>query len=242
MSAGLLAYGLTERHWGRLFIFLSPPFVITLFSGQWSTLLMAGAVMPALSWVAACKPTVGLATFAYRPNRRAILGAAALGLVSFLILPSWLSDWLRILRSEDLGRWYMSPIALTGGPIVLLVLLRWRRPEARYLAVIAVTPHILGFYTGFLPMLVAETRREAQLMAFASIAAVMGSAWEQGERSFSALAPVHAGYWLLAFIFLPAVGIILHRPNEGSLPVGVERIAARLPEWIRGTSRPVNIA
>jgi hypothetical protein len=133
-----------------------------------------------------------------------------------------------------MSRWYMAPVALLGGPVLLLALLRWRRPEARYLLMIAVTPHILGFYTGLLPMLVAETKREAQIMAFTSVAALVGSTIQLGDRSFSELAPVHAGYWLLVFLFLPALMMILSRPNEGRMPAWVERVVAWAPEWIRG--------
>jgi len=235
ISAGLLTYGLTEQSWGRLFILMSPPFVDVLFSGQWSTLLMAGALVPAVSWVAVCKPTVGLAVFAYRPNRWALLGGAILLAVSFVVLPSWLSDWLDILRRDDLARWYMAPVALIGGPVLLLALLRWRRPEARYLLLISVTPHVLWFYTAFLVMLIAQTRREAQIMSLLSVAAWFGCSWWLAGRTFNAVGASFAGYWLLGFMFVPALVMVLHRPNEGTVPAWLERRVSSLPGWLRGT-------
>ena len=234
ISTGLLAFGLTERNWGRLYILLSPPFVVTVGSGQWSTILMAGALLPALSWIAICKPTVALAVFAYRPNWWTVMGGAFLLLVSFAVLPSWLNDWIGVLRVDNLAHWYMAPIALTGGPLILLALLRWRRPEARYLVGISIVPHILGFYAGFFPMLVAETRREAQMLSLGSAVAWFATGWAMGSGSFISKAPVLAGYPLLVFIFLPALIVVLRRPNEGALGPRLERMAARLPSWLRG--------
>jgi len=234
LSAALLAFALTAETWWRLLILASPPFAVTLFSGQWSTLAMAGALLPMLSWVAVCKPTIGLAVFAYRPNWWAILGSGVLILASFLIQPSWLTDWLRVLRADDLGQTYVAPVQLVGGPILLLALLRWRRPEARYLTAISIAPHSLGFYTAFLAMLVAETRREALLMSVSGAVAWVAFFQWLGDRKYSSLAPIHAGYWIFAFLFIPALLIVLRRPNEGRIPARLERMIASAPSWIRG--------
>lgn len=213
VSAALLAWGLTRDGWHRLWILASAPFAITMESGQWSTVLMAGALLPALSWISVCKPTVGLAVFAYRPNRWAILGSAILLVVSFAILPSWVSGWVSSVRADPTHS-YVSLVTLIGGPIVLVALLRWRRPDARYLVALALVPQILTFYTAFLPMLVAETKRESQVMALLGWVTWLCWTWQVGDGPEARFRPIYAGYWILALLFVPAVFIILRRPNS----------------------------
>jgi hypothetical protein len=215
VSTALLAYGISEDGFDRLIILLSTPYLTTLYTGQWSTLLMAGALLPAFSWVAACKPTVGIATFFARPNWYAVVGGVVLVAISFLLCPSWVGDWLNALRRGDLESWYKAPVTLIGGQLLLLGLLRWRRPEARFLVGVSIMPQILGYYTGFLPMLVAKTRREALVLSVSALTGSTLSGLYYGSRESGDLGPALWGYWLLGFIFLPALVIVLRRPNVG---------------------------
>ena len=41
---------------------------------------------------------------------------------------------------------------------------------------------------------------------------------------------------LFAAIYLPALWMILRRPNEGTVPAWLERASAVLPSWLRGRS------
>lgn len=220
VSLALLAFGLTDKSWGRLYLLVSPALLVTLFYGQWSTLMMAAAILPAISWVAVCKPTVGLSVFAYRPNWWAVIGGAVLLLASFAFVPSWPADWLSSLRADALGHTYMAPVALwkAGGPLLLLVLLRWRRPEARYLAALSIAPQVMAFYTGFLFTLAAETKNEARFMAVSTLVGFVGfDATFTGAHPSSGM-PVLAGYWMFVFMMVPAAVMVLRRPNEGELP------------------------
>jgi hypothetical protein len=225
VSLALLAFGLTATSWGRLYLLLSPACLVTLFSGQWSSLMMAAALLPAVSWAAICKPTVGLGVFAYRPNRWAVIGGTVLALASFALVPTWLGDWLGALRAERLGHAYMAPVALWGGPLLLLVLLRWRRREARYLAALAVVPQVMAFYTGFLFTLAAETKNEARLMAVSTLLAFVGFDKTFTQPNPGAAMPVLAGYWMLVFMMAPAVAMVLRRPNVGEVAPWIERLA-----------------
>jgi len=195
---------------------------------------MAAALMPPLSWLAAAKPTVGLASFAFRPNRLAIIGGVALLAVSFAVLPTWLGDWLTVLRHEPSHR-YMPLLMLRGGPILLLAMLRWRTPEGRFIAVIACVPQVLTFYSAFPLMLAARTRFEALSLSIASVVAWAGFTWQLGDASFEATRPVYMGNWILWCIALPALTMTLARPNEGRIPSRLERYIAMWPEFLRGT-------
>lgn len=220
ISAALLAWGLTRDGWHRLWILASAPFAITMESGQWSTLLMAGALLAPLSWVAVCKPTVGVAVFAYRPNWWAVLGSAILLVASFVLLPSWVVGWVSSVRADPTHA-YVSLGTLIGGPVLLLALLRWRRPEARYLVGLALVPQILTFYTAFLPMLVAETKRESQAMAMLGWLTWLCWTWQVGNGPEGRFAPVFAGYWILALLCVPALVMVLRRPNTGEVKARV---------------------
>src|SRR5688572_13368067 len=70
VSSALLAYGATSQDWWRLGMFASAPFVVALWSVQWSPLLVASALLPWLGWLAPVKPNLGLAAFAYHPSWR----------------------------------------------------------------------------------------------------------------------------------------------------------------------------
>ena len=107
------------------------------------------------------KPTIGGALFLARPNRWAFLGAILFGGTAFLIQPRWIQDWLAaiaqlnaILAPTVPQR---APITFTAGPLVLLCLLRWRRPEARLVAALACVPQTLVLYEAVPLMLVPRT-------------------------------------------------------------------------------------
>jgi hypothetical protein len=233
ISGGLLSFALSERGWHRLIVLVSPPYLITAMSGQWSTLMMAAALMPALSWLIVAKPTVGLASFAFRPNRYAIIGGMALLGISFAVLPTWLGDWVTVLRHEPSHR-YMPLLMLRGGPVLLLALLRWRTPEGRFLAVVACVPQVLTSYSAFPLMLAARTRLEALTLSTASVIAWAGFRSHLGNVSFDATRPVYMGNWILWCIALPALAMTLARPNEGRIPSRLEELIALWPKFVRG--------
>ena len=101
VSAGLAAFGVAGTGLARAPMFLSAPFLLSLSVGQWSVLLVAGALLPWLSWVAIAKPNVGLATWIARPYWHAAVAMAAIALLSLLVQPDWPWSWLGHLTDRE---------------------------------------------------------------------------------------------------------------------------------------------
>ena len=92
-----------------------------------------------------------------------------------------------------------------------------------------IVPHGLFFYDELPLWLVAETRREAL--------ALTGFSWA-GWLAWNIASPgpnvVDSATWAVAALYIPALVMVLRRPNEGPMPSWVERAVAWLPAWIRG--------
>jgi hypothetical protein len=213
---------LTRDGFARLPILASGPFVSAAVMVQWSPLLAAAALLPSLGLFAAAKPNLGLAAVGARPTWRAVVGAAALVALSLVVAPQWPLDWLRVLRQG------VEAITLPGGVLVLLALLRWRRPEARLVVLLACVPQIVAFYDQLLLLLVPRTARESMLAALLSLAAFQGWLWRGELAPGQWTGTSEAWPWIGALLFAPAVVMVLRRPNEGELPGWVERALARV--------------
>src|SRR6185503_17954516 len=99
-----------------LHIFASAPFVMAATLGQFSPLLMAMAFVPALGFVAAVKPNLGLALFVRRPSWMAVVGGLLFLGLSIVVFPSWPFDWLESLQRDVTDRHAHSmPVMVMGG-------------------------------------------------------------------------------------------------------------------------------
>lgn len=232
LSAALLAFAVTRQGHARLPIFLSGPFVSAVAVVQWSPLLAAAALLPWLGFVTAAKPNLGLPALAGRPTRAALLGAAALVGLSLLVAPWWPMAWLDVLR-HGTETSYRAPVSLPGGALVLLVLLRWRRPEARLVAVLACVPQIIAFYDQLLLLLVPRTLRQSAVASLASLIAFQGWIWRGGHSPELWKGHTQGEPWVMALLYAPAVIMILHRPNEGDVPPWVDRVGRAALTWWR---------
>ncbi|HET7552206.1 MAG TPA: hypothetical protein VFK04_13020 [Gemmatimonadaceae bacterium] len=218
ISGGLLAWLVSRDGLWRLWLFGTASYFMACKVGQWSPLIAVGALLPAAGFLAAMKPNLGLAALAYRPSWRAMLGCAAVGLVSFAVLPSWLTDW-HANTTALVG--HSPPILTFGGPILLLALLRWRRPEARLLLVMACVPQLL-FWADQLPLfLIPRTRREMNAFFLINSAAcfVWYVRWASNPAYVLAAEP-----YVFWGTYIPCLVLVLRRPNEGELPDWIERL------------------
>ena len=243
LGYGLLAYALTECEWWPLLCLANYPAVDAAQMAQWSPLLTAIAFMPLLGFLAITKPTTGGAIAAAYVNRTGKLRnfvpivtvAVTLIVTSFLLRPDWVQEWAGSIRTAN----HFKPLVLRpGGFLLLAALARWRRPEARLLALLAVTPQSTAAYDALPLILVISSKREAFLFAWLSFAAVPFLTTAVGTgRGFTA-AIDHNAPILLVTTYAPALVMILRRPNEGPAPRWVDRMLMSTPEWLRGNPTP----
>jgi len=186
---------------------LSASFLNAVVQGQWSPLMTAAAVVPALSWIWVAKPSVGAAMFAGFPNRRAVIGGLLLAGLAFIALPSWPARWLEALRDAN----HVLPVQRPGGFLLLFALLRWREPEARVLAGLACVPQTIGLYETLPLFLIPRTRWQGYALAGLSYVAAFAQAVAVPRLPGMTLDATLAGRWpyLFALLYLPALVLLL---------------------------------
>jgi len=217
-SAGVFAYVLTrprqgEARWGPLAGLLSASMWGAVQLAQWSPILSAAAIVPGLGWLLAAKPTIGAALFLAYPRRSTVVGGLLVLAVSLLVLPGWPIDWLQ--NTSTLTHLVAPVTILPFGPLLLLALLKWRRPEARLLAALACVP-TTGTVNDTLPLfLIPATAGEAVALALASHVAQAWIGSDTEYPSFTIWAATSAAR-LVPLVYLPALVLVLRRPNEGS--------------------------
>jgi hypothetical protein len=229
VSASVLAYVVTRRSYDPLVMFLSASFAHTAVMGQWSMLLTAILFVPALSFVGAVKPNIGLAIVAALASWRAAATMVAFAAATLVVRPTWPAEWLSAI---DASTWHFSPLTIPGGALLLLALLRWRRPEARLMAALTVLPQSPFVYEAMPLFLVPRSRPEFYAL-------VIGSDIALGVYIYFRGTPIPeflrlSGLAVVVCMYVPALVMVLRRPNEGALPAWLERAVFVLPARIRG--------
>jgi hypothetical protein len=208
IGVAAFTYVITRRHRWTLYFLISGAMLRSYVDVQWSPLLIAAALTPSLSWLLAVKPTLGFALWTARPNRTAVLGGLILVGISLLIRPGWVQEWLASVAKTPHEPHLLRP----GGFLMLLGMLRWRRPEGRLLAALCLVPQTTALYETLPLALLCRDR--AQAAAFAGLTMLAHVLFQLGPQG---LWPVGAEYqwWvLLALVYLPAIVLVLRRPNE----------------------------
>jgi len=208
LSFGIAAAALAREGRARLVILLGFPAVMAAALGQWSPLLLAATLLPALQLVIPVKPTLGAAVFASRPSWVGIGACTAILLISFLMMPAWVPAW-RAAVSSAWGS-YAPPVQWFGGAgvLMLVLLIWWRDPDARLLAVLAIAPQLPLFYDQLLAHSVARTKAEVWGLVGASW--VGGLMWaSQGPSPVAGEHPARG--IILAMIYAPATVVVIAR-------------------------------
>jgi hypothetical protein len=217
LGAGLLAFAVTRENWDRAWIFFSASFITAVQSSQWSPLMAAAFLTPALGFALICKPSLGSAIAVSTSSRKSIvvflIGGAALTALSFVVLPGWLGEWVRAVKT---GTELNPPISRGPGFLIALAILRWRQPEARLLLAVACVPQTSSWYETLLPMLAARTKREMQFMVACSGAGYLFQILMLDRKD--EIATTDIGILMVVFVYLPALIVVLRRANEGPLP------------------------
>lgn len=226
LGAATFTYVITARGKWTLYFLISGAMLWSWIDVQWPPLLIAAALTPSLSWLLAAKPTVGLALWSAYPNRWAVIGGLLFLGLCFAVRPGWLQEWLASVAHTPHKAHLLRP----GGFLLLLSLLRWRRPEARLLAVLTLVPQTTALYETLPLALVARNKVEAA--AFATLTMVAHLVYFLGPQGPWPVGAEYQWWVMLVLIYLPTLVAILRRPNTGDLP---------LADWLRaragGTSR-----
>jgi hypothetical protein len=219
ISSALLTYALSEDGWDRIWMLPSAAFIVAVRAGQWSPLYCAAYLMAPVAWMLSAKPTLGLAIAAGARTPRTIRVAAAgsviLIVVSLALLPRWPAEWIgAVAHDAEMG----PAIAWTGGPVIMLALLRWRRPEARLLLALGLIPTTASWYEALPLLLIAQTRREAQVLSMtSSVGYILQGAFLTSE---GIIVRHDTRLLMMAFCYLPALFLVLRRPYVGRMPLG----------------------
>jgi hypothetical protein len=110
---------------------------------------------------------------------------------------------------------------------MLLALLRWRRPEARWLATLACVPGTPGPQEALVFFAWPMSPRQLLVLGLLSHAAMWVAFPARQSGNFYSYAEV-AAVANIAFLYVPMLIVILRRPNEGVLPRPIEAAMARV--------------
>jgi hypothetical protein len=227
VSVFALAFALTADGLYRMPLFLSSAFVLAARRGQWSPVLTAAAMLPGLAWLYVCKPNIGIALLAssstWRTVKIAIVGGVILLVVSLILLPSWPREWL---ASVATAHHTVAPITRPFGFLVALALLRWRRAEARLLLALACVPQTPYWYDVLPLLLVPSTFRESLILSFVVSCGFLYEIFLLGNATNIIDVYYRVANNLVLFAYLPALVMILRRPNERSSLVPSAHLAA----------------
>jgi hypothetical protein len=210
LSAALLAYGIASTGWFRWPIFLTGAFIDSALAAQWSPLLTAMLCIPALACLVAVKPPFVLPLVAFATSKRTILlavgGGIVLTAISFVLRPTWVGEW-----RASLTNWSVTfPIRHVGGFLVLLALLKWRRPEARLLVGMSLMPQTFFWYDTLPLFLIPGSLRESMVLAFTSSLAF---ALQIGMVQVMTMTGRLGGALIIFSTYLPCLWMVLRRPN-----------------------------
>lgn len=165
VSATALGYAVGPR-WRILWPLVpSASYYLAISRNQWAPLVLAAVWVPALGFIVAAKPNVGVLAVAAQDRRSATLvlaSAGALTAVAFLVRPTWFAEWLAIVRSFPNQR-----IALVqpGGFLLLAALILWRSSDGRVILAATLVPQTPSVYDALPLFLLCRTTRQALILS-----------------------------------------------------------------------------
>ncbi len=212
LTTAAACYALLAGGWWGPLALGSAPFLNALLLAQWSPLLIGATAMPWIGMVWVAKPTVGLALLYAYPSRKAVVSIIVLVLVSLAIFPTWPLRWLAVI---DAAPHIQAPAARPGGALLLLSLLRWRKPEARLLAVLSIVPHTAMPYELLPVFLIPRSLRQMGALVLLSQVAFAIAFTLAPDTTHGHLAGTLQAHWpiWLILVYLPALAMVLSSPR-----------------------------
>jgi len=200
----VLAYVVTRHSYHLLPLFLSASFAHAAVMGQWSLILTAALLIPWLAFLGAAKPTVGVAMLGASLSWRAAAAMVAIAVFSLALMPTWPKEWLAQLPSSP---YHFSPLRTPIGFLTLAALARWRRPEARLLAVLGVVPQSPFVYEVLPLFLIPRTRFQSYALVIGSDLALGVYLYTRGMETAAFYR--YNGLAIVIALYLPALWMIL---------------------------------
>ncbi len=221
VSAGILGFAVGPR-WRVLWpMLLSTSYYLAISRNQLAPLILATFWLPALGFVVAAKPNVGLLAVVAQDRRKAILViglAASFMLASLVLRPSWYGEWLALARSAP-----NKEIALLqpGGVLLLAALLLWRTADGRVLLVASLVPQTPSLYDVLPLFALCRTLRQALVLAalthLLQLVALALGPYGSFDAGYSMLARLQVYLVLLPVLLLALGNHFLWHPPE---PIG----------------------
>jgi len=196
VSCGLLAFGLFREGFGGWPFFLSSSFWFSFMTVQWSPLIVASALLPALLPICTVKPNIGAPVFATHMTRRSVLIAVAVVLGSLLIVPSWPLDWYHNSSQHTI----FMPLFWFPGFLVALAALRWRERGAWLLLLLALVPQ-RPLYDQLPLWLVRGPQATRSMLVLSALSWISIFGW--------LAVPAWTVTWVVIGMYLPALGVVL---------------------------------
>jgi hypothetical protein len=196
ISVAALAYTFRDRPY-LIILLLGHPFISAMLYAQWSPLMCAASVLcPALCW---CKPNVGAALVAADPpkGRGSWMAIAVLGVLALLSIPL---GWGQSVTAHQNFTPILAPLGIT----VLIMLFRWRDPNARCVLFLACVPQ--RWYVDAVPLgLAARTWHAALFLTLLSWCVPIMTAWRPSDL------------WTVLFLYLPAALLVIQGSRQAAL-------------------------
>jgi hypothetical protein len=208
LGAAAFTFVVTRKGRWTLYFLLSGAMLWSWLDVQWPPLLIAAALTPAFSWILVVKPTVGFALWVAYPNRKAVFGGLVLVAISVLVRPGWITEWLASVARTP----HQSNLLRPGGFLLLLGLLRWRRPEGRLLAALSLIPQTTALYEVLPLALLSENRLQAAM--FAALTMLAHLLFQLGPQGPWPVGAKYQWWVLLILVYLPALALVLARPRS----------------------------
>jgi hypothetical protein len=193
----------------------SGAYLLAMWNGQTTPLMVAAALIPALGFLLAVRPNSAAALWIAWPSLRTLLAASLVLALSLAARPSWPWDWWLALPLDHTP--LMPPILRPFGFVLLLAALRWRLPEGRLLLAIAFIPQsTLPYELVPLALIPANLVEMVVYMVGTWIAA--GAA--EGLHLSESMARWTASGWpvTLCAVYIPMLYLVFRRQNTKSAP------------------------